>query len=64
MITKSVTNTNSNIPPLTINGKTANIIQDKFNSFANTLEQIFTTNSDDDCTFTVSTQQVVNDFLN
>jgi hypothetical protein len=30
---------------------------------ADTLEQIFTTNSDVDRTFTVSTEQVVNDFL-
>jgi hypothetical protein len=61
-ITKSLTNTNPNIPPLTVNGKTATI-QEKLNAFADTLEQIFTTHSDVDSTFTVSTDQVVNYFL-
>ena len=62
-ITKSLTNTNFNIPPLTINGKTVTETQEKVNAFADTLEQIFTTNLDADRTFTVSTEQVVNDFL-
>jgi hypothetical protein len=38
-------------------------IQEKVDAFADTLEQIFTTNSDADRSFTVSTEQVINDFL-
>jgi hypothetical protein len=53
-ITRNLTNTNSNIPPLTVNGKTATTIQEKRNAFADILEQIFTTNSDVDRTFIVS----------
>jgi hypothetical protein len=34
----------------------------KVNEFENTLEQILTINSDADRTFTVSTEQTVNDF--
>jgi hypothetical protein len=44
-------------PPLAINGKTVTEIQEKVNAFADTLEQIFTTNSDADRSFTVSTEQ-------
>jgi hypothetical protein len=55
--------TNPNIPPLTINGKTATTPQEKGNAFVDSLEKIFTTNSDADRTFTVSTEQAVNDFL-
>jgi hypothetical protein len=62
-ITKRLTNINPNIPPLTINGKTVTAIKEKVNVFADTLEQIFTINSDADRFFTVSTEQVVNDFL-
>ncbi|PNF17515.1 hypothetical protein B7P43_G13165, partial [Cryptotermes secundus] len=62
-ITKSLTNTNFNIPPLTINGKTVTETQEKVNASADILEQIFTINSDADRTFTFSTEQVVNDFL-
>jgi hypothetical protein len=62
-INKSLTNTSSNIPPLTINGKTVTETQGKVNAFADTLEQIFTTNSDTDRALTANTEQVVNDFL-
>jgi hypothetical protein len=62
-ITESLTNTNSNIPPLTISGKTATAIQENVNASADILEQIFITNSDTDRTFTFSTEQVVNYFL-
>jgi hypothetical protein len=62
-ITKSLTNTSLNIPPLTVNGKTATTIQEKLNAFADTLEQIFTTNSDVDRSFTITSEQEVNDFL-
>jgi hypothetical protein len=62
-VTKSLTSTNSNIPPLTINGKIVTETQEKVDAFADTLEQIFTTNSDTDRTFRVSTEQVVNVFL-
>ncbi|PNF22150.1 hypothetical protein B7P43_G05754 [Cryptotermes secundus] len=62
-ITESLANTNSNIPPLTINGKTVTETQEKVNAFPYTLEQISTTNSNADRTFTVSTEQIVNDFL-
>jgi hypothetical protein len=53
-ITKNLTNANPN--PLTVIGKTATTIQEKLNAFADILEQIFTTNSDADCTM-VSTYQ-------
>jgi hypothetical protein len=62
-ITKSLTNTKSNIPPLTINGKTATTPEEKVNAFAVILEHIFTTNSDADHTFTINTEKVVNGFL-
>jgi hypothetical protein len=62
-ITKSLTNTNPNIPPLTINGKLRPQIKEKINSFGDTLEQFFTTNSDFDHTFIVGTEQAVNDYL-
>jgi ABC-type transporter Mla subunit MlaD len=62
-ITKSLTNTNPNIPPLTNNGKTSTEFREKFTAFADTLEQIVTTNSDADRTFTVSTEQVESRFL-
>jgi hypothetical protein len=39
-ITKSLTNVNPNIQPLTINGKTATTIQEKLNTFADTVEQL------------------------
>jgi hypothetical protein len=62
-ITNGLTNSNPNIPTLTINGKPATTIQEKLNTFANTFEQLFSTNSDVDHTFTVSAEQVVNGFL-
>jgi hypothetical protein len=63
-ITESLTNTNSNIfKPLTVNGKTVTEIQEKVNAFADTLEQVFTTDLDADRTSTVSTEQVVSDFF-
>jgi hypothetical protein len=62
-ITKSLTNNNPNILPLTINGKTAYTIQEKLNAFGDTLEHIFTTNPDVGNFFTVQTEQTVNDFL-
>jgi hypothetical protein len=37
--------------------------QDKLNAFGDTLEHIFTTNPDVDNSFTVGTEQTVNDFL-
>jgi hypothetical protein len=55
-ITKSLTNTNPNIPSLVNNGKTATTIQEKLNAFSNISEQIFTTSSNIDRTFTVSTE--------
>jgi hypothetical protein len=61
-ITKILTKSNPNIPPLTINGKTATT-QEKLNLFADTLEHVFTTNADVDHYFTVSTEQEVNDSL-
>jgi hypothetical protein len=62
-ITESLRNINPNNPPLTISGKTAPTTQEKLNTLTDTLEQIFATNSDIDRTFTVSTDQVVRDFL-
>jgi hypothetical protein len=62
-IIKSLTNDNPNIPPLTINGKTAYTTQEKLNAFGDTLDHIFTTNPDVDNSFTVQTEQTVNDFL-
>jgi hypothetical protein len=52
-----LTNTNFNIPPLTINGKTANKIQDKWNAFADNSKQVFTAISDVDSTFTFTTDK-------
>jgi hypothetical protein len=63
MIDESLTNTNPIIALPTFNGKTAATIQENLNSFADNLEQIFTTNSEVGRDFTVSTEQVVNDFL-
>jgi hypothetical protein len=62
-ITKCLTNATPNIPPLTINGKTAYTTQEKLNTFGDTLEHIFITNPDVDNSFTVRTEQTVNDFL-
>jgi dihydrofolate reductase len=62
-ITESLTNTNPNFPPLAISGRTVTEIQEKVNAFADSLEHIFTTNSDADRTFTISTEQVARDFL-
>jgi hypothetical protein len=62
-ITKCLTNANPNIQPLPINDKTAYITQEKLNAFGNTLEHIFTTNPDFDNSFTVRTEQIVNDFV-
>jgi hypothetical protein len=56
--TKSLTGT-----PLTINGKTATTIQEKLNAFADALEETFTACSDIDHAFTVSSEQIANDFL-
>jgi hypothetical protein len=61
-ITKSLTNTSLKTPPLRKNSKIAITNQEKVNTFANTLEEIFTTNSDADPNFTVSTEQVVTEF--
>jgi hypothetical protein len=62
-ITKKLTKSNHNIPPLTSNGKSATTTQEKLNLFADTLEHVFTTNPDVDHSFTVRTEQEVNDFL-
>jgi hypothetical protein len=62
-ITTSLTKDSHTIPPLTVNGKTANTTQEKLKTFADTLVHSFTTNPDVDHSFTVSTEQVVNDFL-
>jgi hypothetical protein len=62
-ITKSLTKDNHTIPPLTINEKTANTTQEKLKTFADILKHIFTTNPDVEPSFTVSSEQVVNDFL-
>ncbi|PNF41051.1 hypothetical protein B7P43_G07674, partial [Cryptotermes secundus] len=58
-VTKSLTNTNPNIPTITITGNTSTTIQRKLNTFADTLEQIYTINLDGDRTFTVRTEQVL-----
>jgi hypothetical protein len=62
-VTKTLTESNPNIPPLTINGKTTTTTQEKLKCFANTLEHVFTINPDFDHSFTVNTEQEVNDFL-
>jgi hypothetical protein len=43
---ESSTKTNPNIPVLIINGKSVIAIQEELNAFADTLEHIFTKNSD------------------
>jgi hypothetical protein len=50
-------------PPLIVNGKTTNTIQDKLKVFADSLEHIFSTNPVADQPFTENTEQAVNDFL-
>jgi hypothetical protein len=62
-ITKSLTKDFHITPPFTFNGKTANTTEEKLKTFADTLEHIFTTNPIVDHSFTVSTERVVNDFL-
>jgi hypothetical protein len=62
-ITNNLTKSNPDIPHLTINGKTATIPQGKLNFFADILEHVFTTNPDVDHSFTISTEEVVNNFL-
>jgi hypothetical protein len=60
---QSLTNAYPNIPPLTINGKTANTTQEKLKAFADTLQHILNTNPDVDHSFTVNDEQVVNYFI-
>jgi hypothetical protein len=43
-ISKGLVNVNPNIPSLTISGKSATTAQVNVNAFADTSEQIFTTN--------------------
>jgi hypothetical protein len=62
-ITKHFTNDHPTIPPLNINSKVAVTTQEKLKAFADTLELIFTTNPESDHSFTVSTEQAVNEFL-
>jgi hypothetical protein len=62
-ITKSLTNTSHQVPPLKHNGNIAITNQEKVNMFADTLEEVFTANPDVDTNFTVSTEQVVTTFL-
>jgi hypothetical protein len=62
-ITKCLTNANPNIPQLTIIGKTAYTTQEKLNAFGDTLGHIFTTNPGAENSFTVRTEQIVNDFV-
>jgi hypothetical protein len=62
-ITKSLTNTSHQVPPIKHNGNIAITNQEKVNMFADTLEEVFTANPDVDTKFTVSTEQVVTTFL-
>jgi hypothetical protein len=62
-ITKRLTRDSPNIPPLTYNGLTANTVPEKLKAFADSLQQTFTTNPDNNKPFTVLTEQLVKDFL-
>jgi hypothetical protein len=63
-ITKHLTNDNSNIPPLKLNDKSAVTQQEKVNFFADTLQEIFTTNLDRNPEFSKATEHTVMNFLN
>jgi hypothetical protein len=63
-ITKHLTNDHSNIPPLKLNNKSAITQQEKVNLFADTLQDIFTTNPDQTPEFSKTTEHDVMNFLN
>ena len=63
-ITKHLTNDYSNIPPLSLNNKSAVTQQEKVNLFADTLQEIFTTNPDRNPQFSKTTEHTVISFLN
>jgi hypothetical protein len=63
-ITKHLTNDNSNISPLKLNDKSAVTQQEKVNLFADTLQQIFTTNPDRNPEFSQATEHTFMNFLN
>jgi hypothetical protein len=62
-ITKRLIRDSLNIPPLTYNGSTAITAPEKLKVFADSLQQIFTTNPDKNRPFTVLNEQLVKDFL-
>jgi hypothetical protein len=62
-ITRNLTNDTNNIPPLKLNNRTATTNQEKVNLFADTLQDIFTTNPDGDPNFSKVTEITVRSFL-
>jgi hypothetical protein len=63
-ITKNLTNSSSNIPPLKLNDKTAITQQEKVNLFADTLQETFMTNPDINPNFSEASEDAVTNFLN
>jgi hypothetical protein len=62
-MTRNLTNDTNNIPPLKLNNRSAITNQEKVNLFADTLQNIFTTNPDGDAKFSKVTQITVRSFL-
>jgi hypothetical protein len=63
-ITKHLTHDYSNIPPLKLNNKSAITQQEKVNVFADTLQDLFTTNPDRNPEFSKTTEHAVIYFIN
>ncbi|KDR16525.1 hypothetical protein L798_09961 [Zootermopsis nevadensis] len=61
-ITKSLTNSTTYIPPLKFNGRSPVTHDEKVTLFADTLQDIFTTDTDLDPDFTQQTEHTVRDF--
>jgi len=63
-ITKHLTNNTTDIPPMKRDDKLATTEQEKVNLFADTLQEIFTTNVEVNLTFSKTTEETVCKFLN
>jgi hypothetical protein len=61
-MTRNFTNDTNNIPPLKLNNRSAITNQEKVDLFADTLQDIFTTNPDGDANFSKVTQITVRSF--
>jgi len=63
-ITKHLTNNTTDIPPLKRDEKLATTEQEKVNLFADTMQEIFTTNVDVNPTFSKTTEETICKFFN